>query len=465
MSNTDIELMAHLMRRAGFGATRDELEARAAQGYEATVEELLHPERQEPVDIYEFLRYQFLQWKPGTLGGIGQSGWVWRMINTRAPLQEKLCLFYHQIFATGVSKVDHYDEIIDMVDMFREKGLGSYRDILLEVAKCPGMIYWLDNNENHATAVNENWGRELLELFTMGVGNYTETDVRECSRAFTGWTMSPKLPRFHMGRWDWYFEYREEDHDNGEKTFLGHTGNFNGEDIIDIVLQQRATARFISRHLYNFFVADEPQVPAWSVTPPTNPEAVELLADTLMESGYDMRTTLRALFNSDFFKESRFNKVKNPTEVVIGALRFVGDTELPCPEVFDWSNQITYMGQDLLNPPSVEGWHSGAEWINSGSLMKRTNFVAEMVGDMSRPGIRSILERVQAGSGTPEELVDTCLDLMGPLDINENSRKELISHVALDGDLCWDDGKAAESEERVAEILQLIVSLREYQFA
>ena len=267
MSNTDIELMAHLMRRAGFGATRDELEARAAKGYEATVEELLHPEGQEPVDIYEFLRYQFLQWKPGTLGGIGQSGWVWRMINTRAPLQEKLCLFYHQIFATGVSKVDHYDEIIDMVDMFREKGLGSYRDILLEVAKCPGMIYWLDNNENHATAVNENWGRELLELFTMGVGNYTETDVRECSRAFTGWTMSPKLPRFHMGRWDWYFEYREEDHDNGEKSFLGHTGNFNGEDIIDIVLQQRATAMFIARHLYNFFVADEPQVPAWSVTP------------------------------------------------------------------------------------------------------------------------------------------------------------------------------------------------------
>ena len=199
MANDDLALMAHLMRRAGFGASRDELEARVARGYDATVEELLHPERQEPVDIYEFLRYYHLQWKPGTLNGVGQSGWVWRMINTRAPLQEKVCLFWHQIFATGVSKVDHYDEIIDMIDLFREKGLGKYRDLLIEVARNPAMLFWLDNQENHATAINENWGRELLELFTMGVGNYTEEDVYECSRAFTGWSMTPKLPAIPHG--------------------------------------------------------------------------------------------------------------------------------------------------------------------------------------------------------------------------------------------------------------------------
>ena len=140
MSSSDLAMMAHLMRRAGFGASREELEERTAVGYEETVEELLHPERQEPVDIYEFLRYHHMQWKPGTLGGIGQVSWVWRMINTRAPLQEKMCLFWHQIFATGVSKVDHYDEITDMIDMFREKGLGKYRDLLLEVAKSPAMI-------------------------------------------------------------------------------------------------------------------------------------------------------------------------------------------------------------------------------------------------------------------------------------------------------------------------------------
>ena len=200
-ADTKIDLMAHLMRRAGFGASREELESRSQIGYEETVEELLTPSSQDPVDRYQFLRYYPMWWKPGTMGGLGQAEWVWTMISTMAPLQEKMCLFYHNIFATGVAKVDHYDEIQDMIDMFRKKGLGNYKEILMEVAKSPAMIYWLDNNENHANSVNENWGRELLELFTMGVGNYTETDVRECSRAFTGWTLEHKLPRFHMGRW------------------------------------------------------------------------------------------------------------------------------------------------------------------------------------------------------------------------------------------------------------------------
>ena len=465
MSGSDLAMIAHLMRRAGFGATREELEERLAVGYEETVEELLHPERQEPVDIYEFLRYYHLQWKPGTLGGIGQSSWVWRMVNTKAPLQEKVCLFWHQIFATGVSKVDHYDEITDMIDMFREKGMGKYRDLLLEVAKSPAMIYWLDNNENHATAVNENWGRELLELFSMGVSNYTEEDVRECSRAFTGWTMSPKLPRFHMGRWDWYFEYKEDDHDNGDKTFLGETGNFNGEDIIDIILKQPATARFVARHMYSFFVADEVQVPAWPVTPPRDPEAIDFLSNALMETDYDIRAVLRMLFNSDFFKEAQFRKVKNPTEVVISTLRMAGHAGLPTPEIFDWANNITYMGQELLNPPSVEGWHSGVEWINSGALMKRTNFVADAVNETHRPSIRRIVERAQEQAASPESLVDACLDLLGPLQFNEGTRAELVAHAEQKG-VCGGNGKSdAESAQEIAEILQLIVSTREYMFA
>ena len=465
MSGSDLAMIAHLMRRAGFGATREELEERLAVGYEETVEELLHPERQEPVDIYEFLRYYHLQWKPGTLGGIGQASWVWRMVNTKAPLQEKVCLFWHQIFATGVSKVDHYDEITDMIDMFREKGMGKYRDLLLEVAKSPAMLFWLDNNENHATAVNENWGRELLELFSMGVSNYTEDDVRECSRAFTGWTMSPKLPRFHMGRWDWYFEYKEDDHDNGDKTFLGETGNFNGEDIIDIILKQTATARFVARHMYSFFVADEVQVPAWPVTPPRDPEAIDFLSNALMETDYDIRAVLRMLFNSDFFKEAQFRKVKNPTEVVISTLRMAGHAGLPTPEIFDWANNITYMGQELLNPPSVEGWHSGVEWINSGALMKRTNFVADAVNETDRPGIRKIVESAQEQAASPESLVDACLDLMGPLQFNEGTRAELVAHAEQKG-VCGGNGKSdAESAQEIAEILQLIVSTREYMFA
>ena len=466
MADSDIALMAHLMRRAGFGATRQELEERVAAGYEKTVEELLSPDDQEQVDIYDFWRYFNYQWKAGTLNGVGQSGWVWRMLNTKAPLQEKMTIFWHQIFATGVSKVDHFDEIIDMVDMFRDKGLGRYRELLLEVAKSPAMIFWLDNNQNHGAAVNENWGRELLELFTMGVGNYTEVDVRECSRAFTGWTFSTKLPRFPMGRFDWHFVYDPEDHDNGEKTFLGHTGNFNGEDIIDIILRQPATAQFMARHLYNFFVADEPQVPAWSVTPPRDPEAVDLLAKALTDSEYDFRSVLRVMLNSEFFKAARFAKVKNPAEAVVGMLRFVGGAERPQPATMDWSNQITYMGQELLNPPSVEGWHAGTEWINSGSLMRRTNFFAELAGDVNRPGIRHIVDELRSNGRSPEEVVDTCLDLMGPLEIDDESRAELVDHMSADGGLSWDGTRdSSRSEERVSELLQLIVSLREFQFA
>ena len=467
MADQDIALMAHLMRRAGFGAPREELEARVAKGYEATVEELLNPDKQDPTDRIEMMRYHPWTWRPGTLPGMGAAEWMRDLLNTKRPLEEKMALFWHQLFATGVSKVDHYDDVMDMVVKFRKKGMGNYRDLLLEMAKDPAMIYWLDNCDNHADAVNENWGRELLELFSMGVGNYTEVDVRECSRAFTGWTIRPKLPRGPIGRFDWFFEYREEDHDDGEKTFLGETGNFNGEDIIDIICQQPATAQFIARHLYNFFVADEAQVPAWGVTPPRDPEAVDLLADTFTEYNYDIRSVLRVLFNSDFFKEARFERLKSPAEVVVGTLKIVGGAEFPAPGIGDLSRQPSYMGQDLLNPPSVEGWHTGAEWINSGSLMRRVNFVAELVGDVDRPGIQSLISGLKArGANSPEQLVDGCLDLLGPLEVAPESRKELIDFAGEQGNFSWEtEDQTRASGKRVGELLQLIVSLREYQYA
>ena len=460
-SDPDIDLMAHLMRRAGFGAGREELEMRVELGYEATVEELTTSPCDESVDRYKFLRYFPMWWKPGTMGGLGQAEWVWTMINTQSPLHEKMCLFYHNIFATGVAKVDHYDEIQDMIDMFREKGLGHYKEILMSVAKSPAMIYWLDNNENHADSVNENWGRELLELFTMGVGNYTEVDVRECSRAFTGWTLEHKLPRFHMGRWDWEFKFIPEDHDYKEKEFLGHTGNFDGEEIIDIILSKPVTAQFIARHLYSFFVSDEPQVPAWSVTPPDDPEAISFIADALIASDYHMETVLKKIFNSGFFKAQRFSRVKNPTEVVIGTLRLVGGTHRPSPETLDWTGQIAHMGQDLLNPPSVEGWHNGIEWINSGTLMKRTNFISKLISDTRRPGVRAIIDRIKFAGINPEVVVNACLDIMGPMEVSRETRLELVEHAEKEGDFNWD----TSGEGRLIELLQLLVSTREYQFA
>jgi hypothetical protein len=462
----DIALMAHLMRRAGFGASRDEIEARAWKGYEATVEELLHPELQPPVDPYTLLRYQPASLLPGGQPPMGNVNWMYHLVNTKRPLEEKMALFWHHVFATGNSKVDNYDQLLEQINLFREHGMGNYGELLLEVAKNPTMIFWLDNQQNHGTAVNENWGRELLELFSLGVGNYTEKDVREASRAFTGWTFETKIPRAPYGRFPWKFEYRPEDHDDGEKEFLGHKGRLNGEDIIKIILQQPACARFICRHLYNFFVADEPQVPAWSIEPPRDPQAVETLAGVFRDSNYDIRSTLRVMFNSDFFKNARFQHMKSPAEVVVGTLRLVGGHEIPFPGYGELSMNTAYMGQDLLNPPSVEGWHTGREWINSGSLMARINFMAEKIGNTSLPGVRAIVDRLKArGSLSPEQLVDGCLDLLGPLQVADDTKQELLSQASEWGQISWSNGNAQASDQRAAEMLQLVVATREYQFA
>ena len=239
-SREDVALMSHLMRRAGFGATRDEIERYCEIGYEETVEMLLNPKDQPPVDEYSLYRYHPITEIPGGAAAPGQANWLYCMVTTQRPLEEKMALFWHHVFATGNSKVDNCNHLLEQIDMFREHGIGNYRDLLVGLARNPAMIYWLDNNENHKRAPNENWGRELLELFSLGVGHYTETDVFECSRAFTGWTIDAKMPRYPYGRHKWAFTFRPEDHDFTEKTFLGHTGNFDGEDIIDIILQQEA---------------------------------------------------------------------------------------------------------------------------------------------------------------------------------------------------------------------------------
>ena len=467
MGEQDIASMAHLMRRAGFGETRDELDRLAEAGYEATVEELLHPERKPEIDRLELLRYQPWTWKPGTMSNPGSATWLYYMVNTQRPLEEKMTLFWHQVFATGVSKVDHWDEIADMIDMFRDKGLGCYKDLLVEVAKSPAMIFWLDNNENHARAVNENWGRELLELFSMGVGSYTEDDVYECSRAFTGWTMDYKLPRFPYGRFDWSFRYRPEDHDDGEKVFLGETGRFNGEDVIDIICRQPATARFVARHLYSFFVADEVPVPAWNGTPPKDRETVDAMAGAFLESGSEMRPMLRLLFNSDAFKNARKTRVKSPTEVVAGTLRLVGGADFPVPGYGEMSRQPGYMGQELLNPPSVEGWQTGNEWITSGALLERVNFMSALVADLERPGVRDMVGELRsAGVTTPARLVDACVDFLGAPEIDGETRSRLERRAAEHGDLVWTtSAESRTSSERVVDMLKLVVSARELQLA
>ncbi len=468
MANQEIALMAHLMRRAGFGAGRDELEERVAKGYEATVEELVDPDRFNIPKVDRDLLYRhFPALEIAGAPPLGRAQVIYHMLNSKRPLEEKITLFWHHVLATGNNKIDNPNQMVNQIDMFREIGLGNYRDLLLELARDPAMIYWLDNNENHKVAPNENWGRELLELFSMGQGNYTEQDVYECSRAFTGWTISSKIPRFPLGRFLWGFEYKPEDHDDTEKMFLGHKGNFNGEDIIDIVVRQPATSRFIARHLYNFFVADEAQVPAWQDVPPKDPAAINIIGDAFTNSGYDMRSTLRVLFNADFFKSEavRWAKVKSPAEVVIGVSRLVGDFQFPRPGLQDVGEEAGYQGQEIINPPSVEGWHTGAEWIDSGSLVRRINFAADRLSNVNMPGVQSIISRTKAkGNLSPDQFVDNCLDLIGPLEVADSTRNELVSMAQQQGDLQWDSQHASASSQRVVDMLSLIAASREYQF-
>ena len=187
MASTKIALMAHLMRRAGFGACRDELEAYLDAGYEAVVEQLLNPEKDLPgIDDEDILRRYHIGMNSFFAPPLNQSYWLYRMINTRRPLEEKIALFWHGIFATGYTKLSQPRVILNQIDMFRYHGLGSFHTLLVELARDPAMIFWLDNKDNHRDGINENFGRELLELFTMGVGNYSERDVYEASRAFTG---------------------------------------------------------------------------------------------------------------------------------------------------------------------------------------------------------------------------------------------------------------------------------------
>ena len=477
MADKNLALMAHLLRRAGFGASHRELERYAAHGYEATVEELLHPEDSPPaLEDEDLIRRYHIDQNSLIYVESCQAYWLYRMINTRRPLEEKIALFWHHVFATGYTKLNQPKAILKQVEMFRRHGLGSFRNLLVELSRDPAMLFWLDNKDNHKDAVNENYGREILELFSMGVGNYTEDDVRQCSRAFTGWTIrnaplhASRVSRdsvWPYGRLDWQFEYLADDHDHGEKSFLGKRGDLDGEDVIDIICANPATARFVARHLYNFFVADEAQVPAWQTVPPRDPNAIDLLASELMENDYDIRSTLRVLLNSDFFKQSAFRRVKSPVEMVVGSARMSGSFDFPEVEDIRLGFQANFMGQNILDPPSVEGWHTGTEWINTAGLVNRINFAVDLFSDPSKPGVHDIIDRIKArGRLSPQQFVAQCLDLMGCITPSYRTRQELDEHASALGDLRFDtDTDEAESARRIIEMMQLIASTREYQLA
>jgi uncharacterized protein (DUF1800 family) len=474
MADQDIALMAHLLRRAGFGASREEIEAKAAKGYDATVEELLNPESQPTLDEDLMLRYHpAYNHAPAIESNIQQ--WVYRMINDPRQLQEKMALFWHMIFCSGHSKLDSGEEMGLMIAMFREHGMGNFRDLLMRLSTSPQMMYYLDNTESHKVAVNENYGRELLELFSIGVGkdeafNYTEDDVKACARAFTGWNNAPAYPPFPYGRSPWQFRYDPADHDDGVKTFLGETGRWNGEDIINIICKRPAAARFISRHLYNFFVADEVPVPSWRQTPPKDPKAIAMLEKAYFDSGYEIKAMLRALFTSDFFKapSARFARVASPAEMVVGLMRMVGEHRGQVkPGLFEISQEPKYMGMDLMNPPTVEGWHTGQEWIDSGTLVERINFASSYLGQTGLPGVRPLVDRLIARGArlSPDAFVEGCIDMIGCHNVTKDTREALIAHAKRGGDLRHGtDAERSEFTRRCGEMFQMLAATGEFQF-
>jgi len=277
--------------------------------------------------------------------------WANRMFSTRRPLEEKLTLFWHGHFATGENKVRDYRMMIRQNEMLRARASGAFRDLLVGILKDPAMLVYLDNGENVKKHPNENFGRELLELFTMGVGNYTERDVREAARAFTGWTNDVLAFRFDA-----------DQHDFGQKTFLGRTGTFDGEDIIDAILAQPVTAEFVAAKVYRFFVCDE-------IAGPVKAD----LGRTYRDSGYQMKPLLKRIFLSkDFYSPSAFaTQIKSPVHLVVSTYRKMSLGQVPT--IPDFGRMTSGLGQSLFDPPNVAGWAGGRTWITPSTLLNRGN--------------------------------------------------------------------------------------------
>jgi len=463
-----IDLLGHLMRRAGFGATLEELGSLEIKSYEETVEDLINPG--ETTWMGDYMVRRFDVEASGMINAQGSARrWIYRMISSNTPLREKMTLFWHGIFATGVPKVINGRVLSDQIEMFRKHSMGRFDDLLLKLAKDPAMIVWLDNQENHKGSINENWGRELLELFSMGVGNYTEDDIKECAKAFTGWTignseyMMVRAKRdsdWPYGRIAYHYEYREDDHDGSRKDFLGRGGNFDGEDIIKVICEQESTAKFLARHLYHFFVADEAPVPSWNQLPPRDPEAIDELVDAYFRHDHNISDMLKVLFNSKFFKSGdvRYKKVKGPAEFAVGVLKLTGEFTVPNRDMIPRYSQVGWMGQELNNPPSVEGWHEGQEWINTGALIERINFASESLGNQENPGVSQLITCIESSLDPdthPKQIVDQCLRQMGALTLSEKAMEAMVDYAAGLSDL----------REQVSGIIRLVGSTKEFQMA
>jgi hypothetical protein len=334
--------------------------------------------------------------------------WATRMLTTPRPLEEKLTLFWHGHFATGDNKVRDYRMMQRQNEMLRARGAGRLRDLLMGILEDPAMLVYLDNGENVKGRPNENFGRELLELFTMGVGHYTEGDVREAARAFTGWTNDVLAFKFNAGQ-----------HDFGPKTFLGKTGPLNGGDVVDTILEQPVTGEFIAGKLYRFFVREE-------LAPAVQAE----LGRSFRTSGYEIRPLLkRILLSKDFYSTpSVATQIKSPVVLLLSTYRKLGLRELPT--VPDFGTLTGSLGQRLFDPPNVAGWAGGRTWITPATLLQRGNLFRDVLfpntvnfraPDRAMPGIYA---RVGENLAKGMNITEATKDGTGDAESNQVDREE-----------------------------------------
>jgi uncharacterized protein (DUF1800 family) len=397
-----------LARRAGFGAGPGELQRLRQQGWEATLQELLHPE-QVADDLDGLLgRLSGSLLDLQTLEDV-QTWWLYRMVQTGRPLLEKLALFWHGHFAVANYKVNNARYMHQHVELLRAHAFGRLDELLLAVSRDPAMLVWLDGATNHRNAPNENYGRELLELYTLGIGNYDEDDVLSAARAFTGWNLVN----------DQFF-FDENQHDSGDKTFLGQTGAFDGADILRILANEPATGYRLASKLFAFFAY-----------PNAEPEVLAPLVDAYQTSGHDLRSLVEAVLRSDalYSERSQFEHIKSPIEYVVGSVRMLGAQV----RERDLIPVLRTLGQEILNPPNVAGWPGDGYWINPSTLLMRFNFAARLASARGLPGDSGSLQIVDllgtADASDAQSRVDRVQAVTGGLQFSAEARQALIAYV------------------------------------
>lgn len=355
----NLKQVKHLYARAGFGLSFADKKSAGHESLKKEVEEIFKASQtNDPLSIVqgnvdylklltsdELTKKQFMQQQRQQEKDLNLA-WINKMSTTNAQLREKMTLFWHNHFACRSNNALYAQQLNNIQ---RSYALGNFGDMVLEISKSPAMLQFLNNQQNHKGHPNENFARELMELFTIGRGNYTEQDIKESARAFTGWGFDK----------DGAFKIRPFQHDNGEKTFMGKTGNLNGEDIINLLLEQKQTAVFISNKLYKYLVNEVP-----------DPARVNEMADVFFRSNYEIKPLLEYVFTADWFYQEKNmgNLIKSPVSFLVGLNRQFYIT-FQRPEVLLAFQRA--LGQLLFYPPNVAGWPGGRNWIDSSSLMYR----------------------------------------------------------------------------------------------